>query len=171
MSLIYSYNMKTEIIGIWDGDYRNVVSLLCCKCKEIHIRTQGKKLIVKDIGREFYGCFVLGDAIEIPYYGPCKDITETVALWDGDYEKAESLLLSKNPLLIIKLQGKKISIRDTELDFYVCIPLGDAIQIPVYNSEEDDDPPLILEEPMTEQKKASLSAEQEQLMRKWGLLK
>lgn len=112
MSLTSYTHMKTEIVGIWEGNYREVVSLLFCKCREIHIRTQGKKLIVKD----------------------------------------------------------------SRIDFYLCIPLGEPIEIPLYKelgyeeSVDEDDDPVIMEEPLNETRQASISTEQEQLMRKWGLL-
>ena len=159
--------MKTEIVGIWDGNYSKVVSILCCKYKEIRIRTIGKKLVLKDKSREFYSCIVIGECIEIPIYGPSKEITENVGIWNGDFDFFYHLLIRKNPLLVIQTQGKKLSIRDTEIDFYACVPFGSTVEIPVY--KEDDDEPIMLEDPLTP-KQTALSEQQEKMMREWGLI-
>lgn len=96
--------------------------------------------------------------------------TEIVGTWDGDYKATVALLCCKSREMRIRMQGKKLVIKDTRIEFYICIPLGEPIEIPVYETNDDEDEPIILEEPLSEVQKQSLSAQQEQMMREWGLL-
>jgi len=99
--------------------------------------------------------------------------TEIVGTWDGDYQKAVSILYCRCRDIRIRVSGKRLIIKDESIDFYVCIPKGEPIEIPVYPPcDENDDPPIIMEEPkiLSKAEIASMSSEQEELQRKWGLL-
>jgi len=74
--------MRTETIGTWDGDYRKVVKAILCKTQEIHIRVQGKKLIIKDCRIGYYSCIQMGDSIEIPVYENLVEEEDEIAILD-----------------------------------------------------------------------------------------
>ncbi len=99
--------------------------------------------------------------------------TEIIGIWEGNYKVAVSLLYCKCRDLRVRQSGSRLIIKDSSIEYYACIPKGDPIRIPVYAPiDDDDDPPLVLEEPvLTQQQIASMSAEQEELQRKWGLIK
>ncbi len=68
-----------------------------------------------------------------------------VEIWDGqNYIAIIKALSSINQELKIRVQGKKLIVKDTEAGFYRCIPIGSLVEIPKRECEPDttiQDPP------------------------------
>lgn len=63
--------LKFEVVGIWDSNYRDIVSAIDLVNTEILVRQQGKKLIIRDRNTEYYSSHIPGDNVEIPVYEGC----------------------------------------------------------------------------------------------------
>ena len=97
-----------------------------------------------------------------------------IETWNGDnYQAIVSAIVGHNTEIRIKVQGKKLIIKDPSSDFYRCIPKGDPVEIPDTKVIEDD--PQIVEEIPEKTLPSSCSTIMTEAQRKmyieWGLLK
>lgn len=98
--------------------------------------------------------------------------TEIVGIWNGDFKEVISILCCKTKELRVRVKNKRLILKDSRFDFYSCIIIGDAIEIPVYETQDEEDEIIIMEEPkvLSQEDKNRLSSEQEAMFREWGLL-
>lgn len=94
---------------------------------------------------------------------------EVIGIWEGhNFIAIINILATRNTELRVKKQGKKLIIKDGS-EFYRCIPVGDPIEIPKYES-----PIIVEDEPFEEMVKCEccqqgISESQIQLLKEWGL--
>lgn len=62
---------------------------------------------------------------------------KVLTVWNGNnFVSVIQALSSQNEELKIRVQGKKLIIKDDEAGFYRCIPIGEVIEIPDYESNK-----------------------------------
>lgn len=98
---------------------------------------------------------------------------EIIGTWTGkNYSSIVKILLKKNTEITIKVQGKKLIIKDKTNDFYVCIPTGEPVEIPMYEVPViEDDPVIEIKEEVKVDNRPRLSNEdRERIDREWGMM-
>lgn len=55
-----------------------------------------------------------------------------MGVWEGNFSKALACIAPHNDQMMVRVQGKKLIIKDKKLQFFAAIPFGDEIEIPVY---------------------------------------
>lgn len=60
---------------------------------------------------------------------------QVIGIWDGsNLHQVISILVNHNEELRVRVQGRKLIIKDPAINYYRCIPAGERIEIPKYES-------------------------------------
>jgi hypothetical protein len=97
---------------------------------------------------------------------------KVIETWNGDnYTAIIRALVSENTEVRIRISGKRLIIKDSNVGFYKCIPKGDPVEIPIYdNCITEDEPVEPCETSCPCKAIAEMTEEQKQMYREWGLM-
>ena len=87
--------------------------------------------------------------------------------WNGNFAQAIQIISEHNTEVSIRTSNKKLIIKDRNVDFYICVRIGDEIEVPVYDGSIYVDEIHIPDpEPIKEKICPILY---EQMRKEWGL--
>jgi len=97
--------------------------------------------------------------------------TRTIEVWTGaNYIQIIQKSSTINSEVKIKVQGKKLVVRDPHIQYYQCIPIGDPVDIPFYPDSVIEDEVIESFEMHIKKPIPELTPEQKERHKVWGLL-
>lgn len=94
-----------------------------------------------------------------------------VGTWDGkNIKDLIEIIITKNTEVKIKVQGKKLVVKDSNVDYYLCVPIGDLVEIPQYENCCIEDEIEEIEQEIGPSKTLVSTELSNEMMVRWGLL-